>query len=169
PAIVARMRDFGETVLGKGVVICKDTPNFIANRMFSYIQSDIIEYAIENGYTVEEVDRLTGPLLGRPKTGTFRLGDVVGIDVMAGVGDNLYDFIPEDEDRGVLRGEYGTAVLKALVEAKLLGAKTGQGFYKTVVDEKGKKSFWGLDLQTAAEEGELDYVPPAKPKWDSVG
>jgi 3-hydroxyacyl-CoA dehydrogenase len=169
PAIVARMKSFGESVLGKGVVVCKDTPNFVANRMFSYIQSDIIEYAIENGYTVEEVDRLTGPLLGRPKTGTFRLGDVVGIDVMAGVGDNLYDFIPDDEDREVLRGEYGSAVLKALVEAKLLGAKTGQGFYKTVVDEKGKKAFWGLDLQAAAEDGELDYVAPAKPKWDSVG
>ncbi len=168
PAVVARMREFGENVLGKGVVVCKDTPNFVANRMISFIQSDIMEYAIENGYTVEEVDRLTGPLLGRPKTGTFRLNDVVGIDVMAMVGENLYHMIPEDEDREILRGEYGSAIMQTLVENKLLGAKTGQGFYKTVKDEKGKKVFMALDLQTAAEEGEIEYLEPRKPKWDSV-
>ncbi len=169
PAVVEKMKQFGENVLGKGVVICKDTPNFIANRMFSVIQSDIIEYAIENGYTVEEVDRLTGTLLGRPKTGTFRLGDVVGIDVMAMVGDNLYGMVPDDEDREILRGEYGTAVLQLLVENGLLGSKTGQGFYKTVVDEEGRKSFWSLDLGAAAEDAEITYVEPQKPKWDSVG
>jgi 3-hydroxyacyl-CoA dehydrogenase len=152
-------------VLGKGVVICKDTPNFVANRMISFIQSDMMEYAIENGYTVEAVDALTGPLLGRPKTGTFRLNDIVGIDVMALVGGNLYDLIPDDEDREILRGEYGSAVMKLLIDNKLLGNKSGQGFYKTVVDEKGKKSFWGLDLQSAAEDGKLDYVAPKKPKW----
>jgi 3-hydroxyacyl-CoA dehydrogenase len=156
-------------VLGKGVVICKDTPNFIANRMISFIQSDLMEYAIENGYSVEAVDALTGPLLGRPKTGTFRLNDIVGIDVMAMVGENLYGLIPEDEDREILRGEYGTAVMKALVANKMLGSKSGQGFYKTVVDEKGKKSFWGLDLQTAAEDGKLEYVEPKKQRWSSVG
>ena len=169
PAVVEKMRQFGENVLGKGVVICKDTPNFIANRMFSVIQSDIMEFAIENGYTVEEVDKLTGSLLGRPKTGTFRLGDVVGIDVMAMVGDNLYDMVPNDEDRDILRGEYSTAVLKTLLDNKLLGAKVGQGFYKTEVNEKGKKTFLSLDLQAAAEDGELDYLAPQKPKWDSVG
>lgn len=169
PAVVARMKSFAENVLGKGVVVCKDTPNFVANRMISFIQSDVMEYAIENGYTVEAVDSLTGPLLGRPKTGTFRLNDIVGIDVMAMVGENLYGLIPDDEDRDVLRGEYGTAVMKALVGAKLLGTKTGQGFYKTVTDEKGKKSFWGLDLQTAAEDGKIDYVAPKKPRWSSVG
>jgi 3-hydroxyacyl-CoA dehydrogenase len=169
PAVVSRMKEFAENVLGKGVVVCKDTPNFVANRMISFIQSDIMEFAIENGYTVEAVDALTGPLLGRPKTGTFRLNDIVGIDVMALVGSNLYDLIPDDEDREILRGEYGSAVMKLLIDNKLLGTKTGQGFYKTVVDEKGKKSFWGLDLQTAAEDGKLEYVPPKKPKWSSVG
>lgn len=169
PAVVERMRRFAEEALGKGVVVCKDTPNFVANRMISFIQSDIMEFAIENGYSVEEVDKLTGPLLGRPKTGTFRLNDVVGIDIMALVGGNLYDLIPHDEDREVLRGEYGSAVMNALVENKLLGSKTGQGFYKTVTGEKGKKEFWGLDLQTAAEDGKIDYVPPKKPRWSSVG
>ena len=169
PAVVARMKSFAENTLGKGVVVCKDTPNFIANRMISFIQSDVMEFAIENGYTVEAVDALTGPLLGRPKTGTFRLNDIVGIDVMAMVGDNLYPLIPNDEDREILRGEYGSGVMKTLVEAKLLGNKSGQGFYKTVTDEKGKKSFWGLDLQTAAEDGKIDYVAPKKPRWSSVG
>ena len=168
PAVVARMKEFAERALGKGVVVCKDTPNFVANRMISFIQSDVMEFAIENGYTVEEVDKLTGPLLGRPKTGTFRLNDVVGIDVMAMVGENLYGMIPHDEDREVLRGEYGTTLMKTLVENKLLGSKTGQGFYKTVTDEKGKKQFLGLDLQAAAE-GEIAYVPAKKPKWSSVG
>jgi 3-hydroxyacyl-CoA dehydrogenase len=167
PKLVRRMKEFAETRLGKGVVIAKDTPNFVANRMFSIIQSDLMEFAIENGYTVEEVDRLTGPLIGRPKTGTFRLGDIVGIDVMGMVGENLYPMIPDDEDREILRGEYSSAVIKLLMENKLLGSKTGQGFYKTVT-EGGDKEFWGLDLQAAAE-GELDYVAPAKPRWASVG
>ena len=169
PAVVSRMKLFAEQTLGKGVVVCKDTPNFVANRMISFIQSDVMEFAIENGYTVEEVDALTGPLLGRPKTGTFRLNDVVGIDVMAMVGENLYGMIPEDEDREILRGEYGSAVMKVLVENKLLGTKSGQGFYKTVVDEKGRKNFLGLDLQAAAEDGKLEYVAPKKPRWASVG
>lgn len=167
PKLVARMKEFAETRLGKGVVIAKDTPNFVANRMFSIIQSDLMEFAIENGYTIEEVDRLTGPLIGRPKTGTFRLGDIVGIDVMGMVGENLYPMIPNDEDREILHGEYSSAVIKLLMENKLLGSKTGQGFYKTVT-EGGGKEFWGLDLQAAAE-GELDYVAPAKPRWASVG
>ncbi len=168
-AVVDHIRAFAENILGKGVVICKDTPNFVANRMISFIQSDIMEFAITNGYTVEEVDRLTGPLLGRPRTGTFRLNDVVGVDVMAMVGENLYNMIAQDEDREVLRGEYSMAVMKALIEQGLLGSKTGQGFYKTVIDERGEKSFWGLDLQTTAEEGAIDYQEPQKPRWSSVG
>ena len=168
PAVVERIRNFGEQVLGKGVVICKDTPNFIANRMFSFIVSDMMEYALENGYTVEEVDRLTGDLIGRPKTGTFRLGDVVGIDVMALVNQNLYPLIPDDEDREILLAPRTTAVLKTLLDNKLLGSKSGQGFYKTVAAGKGEKEFWGLDLK-AAEQGKIDYVAPGKPRWESVG
>jgi 3-hydroxyacyl-CoA dehydrogenase len=168
PAITQRMKEFAEVVLGKGVVVAKDTPNFIANRMISFIQSDLMEFAIVNGYTVEEVDKLTGPLLGRPKTGTFRLNDVIGIDVMQLVSENLYAMIPDDEDREVLRGEYGSAIMKGLIDAGFLGSKSGQGFYRTVTDAKGKKEFQGLDLQAAAE-GDIDYVAPKKPKWSSVG
>ncbi|MCB0120956.1 MAG: enoyl-CoA hydratase/isomerase family protein, partial [Caldilineaceae bacterium] len=167
PAIVERMKHFAESVLGKGVVICKDTPNFIANRMFSFIISDVMEYAMENGYSVEETDRLTGDLLGRPRSGTFRLGDIVGIDVMALVNENLYPMIPDDEDREVLLAPLTTAVIKTLTDNKLLGNKSGQGFYKTIT-EKGEKSFWGLDLAAAAK-GQLDYIAPQKPRWESVG
>ncbi len=166
PAAVDAMARFAEQRLGKGVVLCKDTPNFVGNRMFSFIQSDLLEFAIQNGYTVEEVDALTGPLIGRPKTATFRLFDVVGIDVAAMVGENLYDMIPHDEDREILRGPLGTQVLRTLLEHNLLGNKTGQGFYKRV-EKDGKREFWHLDLQ-AAVEGEIRYLPPQKPRWASV-
>ena len=166
-AIVERMKAFAEKRLGKGVVIAKDMPNFVGNRMFSYIQSSLMEFAIANGYSVEETDRLTGPLIGRPKSATFRLLDLVGVDVAALVGENLYDLIPGDADRDILRGPLGSAALNTLLKNGLHGAKSGQGFYKTVVDGDGKKSFWGLDLQAAAE-GRLDYVAPARPSWASV-
>ncbi len=167
PAVVANMKEFAEKRLGKGVVVAKDVPNFVGNRMFSYIMSSLLEFAVANDYTVEEVDRLTGPLLGRPKTATFRLLDIVGIDVAALVGDNLYDLIPDDEDRDILRGPLGTQVLMTLLQNGLLGAKTGQGFYKTVVDARGRKSFWGLDLQ-AASEGEIDYMQPGRSSWPGI-
>ena len=158
-AILSRIKEFAERRLGKGVVIAKDAPNFVGNRMFSYIVSSLLEFAVAGGYTVEEVDRLTGPLIGRPKTASFRLLDVVGVDVAAMVGENLYSLIPEDEDREILRGPLGSAVLNTLVTNGLLGAKSGQGFYKTVVGEGGKRSFWGLDLGAAAE-GRVEYREP---------
>lgn len=169
PALVERIKQFGENRLGKGVVICKDTPNFVANRMISFIQSDLFEYVLENDYTVEEVDALTGPLIGRPKTGSFRLNDVIGLDIMKLVGDNLYGMIPNDEDREILRGELSTRLMDLMVEANLLGSKTGQGFYKTVVGDDGKKSFHGLKLRQAVDTGEIDYLEPQKPRFDSVG
>ena len=104
PDVLADMKAFAEKRLGKGVVIAKDVPNFVGNRMFSYIMSSLLEFAIANDYTVEEVDRLTGTLIGRPKTATFRLLDVVGIDVAALVGEHLYDMIPDDEDRTLYAG-----------------------------------------------------------------
>ncbi|MCL4862393.1 MAG: 3-hydroxyacyl-CoA dehydrogenase/enoyl-CoA hydratase family protein [Caldilineaceae bacterium] len=169
PALVAKIKAFAEHMLGKGVVLCKDTPNFIANRMFTFIESDLMEFAIENGYTVEQVDALTGSLIGRPNSATFRLHDIVGIDVAALVTQNLHPMIPHDEERDVLLSPNMTAVFQALLDNNLPGQKVGQGFYKTVVDEKGNKQFWGLDLQAAAEGGVIDYVAPQKPRWASVG
>ena len=167
PSVVERMKAFAEKRLGKGVVVAKDVANFIGNRMFSYIQSSLLEYTIANGYSVEEVDLLTGPLIGRPRTATFRLLDVVGVDVAALVGENLYDLIPGDADRGILRGPLGLAALNTLLKDGLFGAKSGQGFYKTVRDGQGKRSFWGLDLQAAAA-GRVDYVEPVRPSWAGV-
>jgi 3-hydroxyacyl-CoA dehydrogenase len=162
PDLLLFMEDFGKRVLGKGVVICKDTPNFIANRMISVAGSYSINYALDHGYTVEEVDVITGPAIGRPKTATFRLNDLVGIDVMAHVAGNLYDAIPHDPHREVLKHERGTALIAEMLERGWLGNKTGQGFYRrTYVD--GERQFWALDLDT------LEYKPPAKPRFDSVG
>jgi 3-hydroxyacyl-CoA dehydrogenase len=162
PEIVEFMKEFGTRTLGKGVVICKDTPNFIANRFISIAGSYTTNYAIDNGYTIEEVDGLTGPIIGHPKTATFRLNDLVGIDVMAHVGNNLYPAIAHDPHREVLKHDKMTAIVEAMLERKWLGNKTKQGFYKRVDTEEGRQ-FWILDPET------MEYQPPTKPRFDSVG
>ena len=167
PAVTAALAAFLATRLGKGVVRCKDTPNFIANRLVSFILADLVAFAVEHGYTVAEVDALTGPLLGRPRSGTFRLHDIVGIDVFALIADNLHPLIPHDPDRDILRAPAYRSVLQTLIDHGHLGAKTGQGFYKTVVNAGGDKEFWALDLQ-AARRGELAYLLPVEPTWPSV-
>ncbi len=162
PALVDFMMHYGSHALGKGTVLCKDTPNFIGNRFMSISGSMAMNYAVDHGYTVEEVDAITGPLIGRPKTGTFRLNDVVGVDVAVHVARNLYDAIPQDNWRDVLLHEGAAKVYDFLLENHYLGSKTGQGFFKTVKGEGGKE-FWHLDLQT------LEYRPPEKPRFESVG
>jgi 3-hydroxyacyl-CoA dehydrogenase len=162
PELVAFMKELGTRVLGKGVVICKDTPNFVANRMISIAGSYGLTYALDSGYSFEEVDTITGPAIGRPKTATFRLNDLVGIDVMEHVGRNLYDAIPHDPHREVLRHEKMGALTAAMVAKGWLGNKTGQGFYKkTFVD--GERQFWILNPDT------MEYEPPVKPRFDSIG
>jgi 3-hydroxyacyl-CoA dehydrogenase len=143
PEVVSFVRTFGEQRLGKGVVLCKDTPNFIANRLASIGGVSVSEYALEHDYTVEEVDAIAGPLIGRPKTASFRLQDLVGFDVASAVASNLYDLIPNDESREVLRGQRFEALRKAQMEKGRLGDKTGQGFYK-----KDGKTILSLDLKT---------------------
>jgi 3-hydroxyacyl-CoA dehydrogenase len=128
PALVQTISHFAEDRLGKGVVLCKDTPNFIGNRLFSISNAFAVNYGLENGYTIQEVDDLTGPLLGRPKTATFRLLDLVGIDVAAYVAQNLYGLIPDDPYRETLRGPF-EKLLGQLTGRKWLGNKSGQGFY----------------------------------------
>ncbi len=161
PELLKFMHQFLERDLGKRVVPAKDTPNFIANRLFSVHASFTMAYALEHGYTVEEVDALTGPLIGRPKTATFRLNDLVGIDVMDHVGRNLYAAIPHDEMRDWLVHPKLVRILETLLERKWLGNKAGVGFYKKV-QEGGKKEYWALDLET------LEHRPPQKPRFDSV-
>ena len=161
PALVEFMADFGTQTLGKGVVICRDTPNFIANRFISVAGTFATAYAINNGYTVEETDLLTGPLTGRPKSGTFRLSDVVGNDISVHVMQNLYDAIPNDESRDIIRDPGVARVYDFLLKNNYLGNKTGQGFFKKV-DVNGDRQFWPLDLTT------LDYVAPQPVKFESV-
>lgn len=151
PAAVAALRDFAENRLGKGVVICKDRPNFVGNRLGIFSAMNDLRFIVENGYTIEEVDALTGPLIGRPSTATFRLLDLIGIDLMAYIAQHLYNALPDDECRATFKS---TDLLDRMVAAGRLGTKAGQGFYKAVRDG-GKRAFWPLDLQT------FEYRPPA--------
>ena len=158
PEVLEGMRAFVERVLGKGAVVAKDTPNFIANRLGSFAGMHDVRYALEHGYSIEEVDALTGPLVGRPKTATFRLFDQVGLDVMVGVAGNLYELAPEDESRDVLPAP---DVLKRMLDARRLGNKTGGGFYRRGKRD-GQTVFDVLDLDS------LEYRPAARPELPIV-
>lgn len=162
-AVVALIKRFAEEVLGKGVVFANDTPNFIGNRLAFIGSGQTIDYAISHGYTIPEVDLLTGQLIGRPSTGTFRLADLVGIDVLAHVSQNLYDLLPHDPAREVLKSAGFGRVLQTLIERQWLGNKTAVGFSKEMRGSDGGKEFWSLNLETMAHEA----LP--KPRFDSVG
>jgi 3-hydroxyacyl-CoA dehydrogenase len=159
PDLVEEVRAFGEWVLGKGGVIAKDTPNFIGNRLGSFSMINAIRSAFENGYGIEEIDAITGPLIGRPKTATFRLQDQVGLDIATGVAQNLYELVPDDESREQL---LPPEKLQEMQEKNLLGAKTGAGFYKR--DKRdGETVFDILNLETYEHEpAENPEIPLAK-------
>ncbi|MCG8459610.1 MAG: 3-hydroxyacyl-CoA dehydrogenase family protein, partial [Holophagales bacterium] len=163
PLAVSAMADFATRRLGKGVVFCKDTPNFIGNRVMSIHGSATMGFALANGYRFEEVDALTGPLIGRPKTATFRLQDLVGIDVSYGVAQNLHDLIPDDEFREVLQDPRSAAIIEGLFERGRKGNKTGSGFYRKSRDPGGKPVFEVLDPET------FDYEPQQEVRFESVG
>lgn len=162
PTAVQMISEFGQNVLGKGIVLCKDTPNFIGNRLFSPGNSFAIAYGLEHGYTVEEVDALTGPLLGRPKTATFRLQDLVGIDIAAHVARNLYDLTPHDPYREVLRAPQMEKVVDELLKRGWLGNKSKQGFYKQGQDAQGQRIFMTLNPAT------FEYEAPRNPSFEAV-
>jgi 3-hydroxyacyl-CoA dehydrogenase len=163
PEVVSFISYFGEFRLGKGIVPCKDTPNFIGNRLLSGTNAYALHYILENDYTVPEVDAITGPAIGRPKTATFRLIDLVGIDVLGHVTNNLIPAIPHDEHAlRYLKSPKVNALMEAMAEKGWLGNKTKVGFYKQEQSE-GKRVFLPLDLKT------LEHVEPTKPRFDSVG
>lgn len=164
PEVVDVISRFCEYRLGKGIVECKDTPNFIANRIFAATAAFELDYVLENNYTVEEVDAITGPPIGNPKTATFRLFDLIGLDVWEHVGKNLAPSISDDMNAlQYITSERVVNLIREMVEKGWYGTKTNQGFYKEIRNEEGKKEFWPLDLH------EMEHVPPEKPRFESIG
>jgi len=133
PAVVEGITRFGDVVLGKGVVNAKDTPNFIANRIGTAVTLNVLRLMQQEGFSIEEIDALTGPAMGLPKSATFRTLDIVGLDVLAHVVKNLAEALPNDERRDLFQlPEF----IAGMLERKLLGEKTQQGFYKNIKAER---------------------------------
>lgn len=159
PAVVDFLMHYGDLYLGKTTVLAKDTPAFIANRVGVFAIMDVLQVMQQVGLTVEEVDKLTGPVIGHAKSATFRTSDVVGLDTLVNVANGLAQNLPNDEAKAVFQlPDY----LKKMVESKWLGDKTGQGFYKKVKGEGGKSEIQALDLNT------LEYKPSAKVKFATL-
>ena len=154
PEVVDRMVDFGRVHLGKGVVTANDVPYFIGNRIGVYGMLQAIRMFTDGDYSIEEIDMLTGPLVGRPKSATFRTADVVGLDVLLAVADNLYQYEREEESREVFDAPQ---LLRSLVDAGSLGAKSKRGFYK-----KEGRSILSVDRSS------MQYVEPAESDLSDV-
>lgn len=159
PAIVDYMVKFGQDVLGKGIVMCKDTPNFIGNRIGVYGMLETLRVVTGKGYTVEEVDAITGKAMGHPKSATFRTGDLVGLDTLYHVATNVYDCMPTPEAKAAFAKP---PILEEMMKRKWLGDKTGQGFYKKTKKPDGATEILSLNLQT------MEYGPQVKPDFPSI-
>ena len=150
---------YGDLFLGKTPVLCKDTPAFIANRIGVFSIMAVFKLMKEMDLKIKEIDNLTGPLTGKPKSATFRTADVVGIDTLVKVAKNIYNDCPDDESRELFQiPDY----VEKMVKSNWLGDKTKQGFYKKTVDEKGNKDIYELNINT------FEYEPSAKTKHASV-
>jgi 3-hydroxyacyl-CoA dehydrogenase len=159
PEVVDFLMHYGDLYLGKTTVLAKDTPAFIANRVGVYSMMSIFGLVEKLNLTIGEVDALTGPLIGRPKSATFRTADVVGIDTLVKVAKGVSENCPDDE---ALAAFEIPVWLDKMVENNWLGDKTGQGFFKKVKRVEGEKEILTLDLQT------FEYVPRQKPHFASV-
>jgi 3-hydroxyacyl-CoA dehydrogenase len=156
--VLGALADFCDRRLGKGVVVAKDTPNFIANRIGTYSMLNALRLMSKLGMTVEEVDACTGPAVGWPKSATFRTADIVGLDVLTHVVKNIYETAPHDESREAYKVP---ALVEEMLKRNWLGDKTGQGFYKRV---KGSAEKEILTLDT----GTMEYRPRAKARFVSI-
>ncbi|MGV3637507.1 MAG: 3-hydroxyacyl-CoA dehydrogenase NAD-binding domain-containing protein [Flavobacteriales bacterium] len=158
PAVLAFLEDYGQRILGKVTVMAKDTPAFVASRIGVFGIMDVFPLVTDMGLTVEEVDRLTGPVIGHPKSATFRTADVVGLDTLVKVAQGVKDNCPHDERNSLFSiPEY----LQQMVEKNMLGSKTGKGFFfKDRNSPKGE--ILSLDLKT------LEYKPQVKPKFATL-
>lgn len=158
PEVVDFLMEYGDLFLGKTTVLCKDTPAFIANRIGMFSMMSIFQIMEELSLSIDEVDALTGPLMGRPKSATFRTADVVGIDTMVKVANGIHQNCPNDEARDTF---IVPAWLQKLVDNNWLGDKTGQGFFKKIKSAQGKE-IQTLQLST------MEYAPRSKAKFASV-
>ncbi len=158
PDIVSGMADFLSRRLGKGIVYAKDTTNFIANRIGVYAIYKAMQHMQEMGMTVEEVDSISGPATARPKSAAFRTADLVGLDTLAHVGTNSYEQLPDDEERDVFKLP---GFMARMIDKKMLGNKSRQGFYKKEMVD-GKRQIFYYDYRNE------DYKPLEKPKFNSV-
>ncbi len=156
PKVMARLAKFGEETLGKGIVYGKDTTNFIANRIGTYGMMATIQQMDAAGLVIEEVDKIFGPPLGKPKSAIFRTADLVGLDTLMHVTTNCYDSLVNDEERDVFKPP---EFLKKMVTKGILGDKSGGGFYKKGAD----KEIQALDLKT------LEYRAQGKVRFESLG
>lgn len=159
PGVVDFLMDYGDRYLGKTTVLCKDTPAFIANRIGVFSMMSVLHFMEDMGLSVEEVDKYTGPALGRPKSATLRTTDIVGLDTMVNVANGLYRNLPDDHRRESFRLP---GYVSAMLERKWLGDKTGQGFYKKVKKADGSSEILALDLKT------LEYRPQEKVRSDTL-
>src|SRR3984885_1393943 len=158
PAVVETLSEFCDRRLGKGVVVAKDTPNFIANRIGTFSMLNALRLMGVLGMTVEEVDACTGPVIGQPKSATFRTADIVGLDVLLHVVKNIYETVPNDESREMYRVP---ALIEEMARRGWLGDKTGQGFYKRIKGE-GEREILTLDVNT------MEYRPRQKARFVSL-
>lgn len=156
PEIVDFLMGYGDLFLGKETVLCKDTPAFIANRIGVYSMMSGMHAIQDTDFSVGEIDKLTGPVIGRAKSATFRTSDLVGLDTTVNVANNLNAALDKDESRDRFKLP---AIVKELHDRKWLGDKTKQGFYKKVVED-GKKQILELNLKT------YEYEPKKKSKLD---
>ena len=158
PDLVEFISDFAEHTLGKGIVRCKDTPNFIANRIGIFSVLHTIHLMLEEGYTIDEVEAITGPPMGHPRSATFRLVDIIGLDVLVDVANNVYENAIHDEMREIFR--IPDFILQ-MVKKGWLGEKAGGGFYQRRRGGNGSE-IWTLDYST------LEYMPRSEVRFDSV-
>lgn len=157
--VLDTLSDFCDHRLGKGVVIAKDTPNFIANRIGTYSMLNALRLMTHLGMTIEEVDACTGPAVGWPKSATFRTADIVGLDVLMHVVKNIYETAPNDESRETYKVP---AFVEEMAKRRWLGDKTGQGFYKRLKGGEGEREILTLDIAS------MDYRPRQKARFASV-
>ena len=159
PEILSFLTQYGDKFLGKTTIVTKDTPAFIGNRIGIFGIQSLFHQVKALDLSIEEIDKLTGPVIGRPKSATFRTVDVVGLDTLAHVAEGIYKNCPEDEAHDIFKP---VSFVENMLKNNWLGSKSGQGFYKKVTDKEGKTQIEALNLNT------LEYAPVKKVKFDTL-